>query len=92
VGCAIGLPIAARGLDDLQAGVRTAATGEYVETFTYQAAMWASGDSQPVARVVDIGTGLVSVGGAAKTVAHLPRGARAATAVDDAARLVLRPI
>jgi hypothetical protein len=55
----VGCLVAAHGLDDLQAGLLTAVTGEYYETLTKQAARAVTG-SETAATVVDIGTGLAS--------------------------------
>jgi hypothetical protein len=69
--------VAARGLDDIQAGLRQLWTGEETKTLTYELTENLTGSSE-VATAVDIGTGFISVGGPAKVV----------SSTDDLARII----
>jgi RHS repeat-associated protein len=76
-----GTAIAARGLDDVQAGLRQLVTGQQTNTLTYDAVKNLTGNEN-LATVVDIGTGLIGPGAAAKGAAA----AKEAEAVAAAAR------
>ncbi|MEQ8786162.1 MAG: choice-of-anchor D domain-containing protein [Pirellulaceae bacterium] len=74
IGPVAGLLVAARGVDDVVAGVRTIASGQVQDTFTYQAshaaAYWATGsklEAAKIAAIVDISSGIVSPAFAAGT-------------------------
>ncbi|KAI95293.1 FhaB [Rhodomicrobium udaipurense JA643] len=97
VGAVVGGAVALHGIDDIQAGLRTAFSGQSTETFTQAAttdAAKALGASPEVAMGLGIGVDLVAggiVGGGGKAAVKgaglIDDAARLANKADDAARL-----